>query len=534
MTRKGERSGRWLVRAAARRLAGSDDSGATLILALIFITVVSIVTASILSFVDTGMRTTVAVRGEAGQAAAADGAAQIAVNTIRTNTYAGLSGTHCFGASDTQNLSNFYTGNDGANYSASVVCQKDDPDSRAGGGYFGFKPTYSLLTLGTSAGDGITLDRGVSFGGGFSATGDIYSNASIVVHPSLDTTGSVSARGLCTNNITADGGKHCNLGASESDPNYSAPSGPLQPPSTMPKCTLLGGSYQVLTFQPGLYTDAGVLNGFTGPGSLCSKPILNFTHGVYYFDFSNLNNTWTVADGFVVGGTANTPLDHNIGDHMPGSCKSPVPPNPMPPGWTHPAADQGVTFIFGGQSRLNVTDNSILGIGPAGHVELCGNYSTDSPPLAIYALKSDIKVGKTTVMHAGCDPCDVITSQGLKSGQLEIQGTTYLPKGRIDIGVVVETGQGFNAGVVARSFDISAPFSGSGDIGPVSALPASPTTGRTVVYLSVFVCTGAGPCPTGAGVKKQLGLKVGIGDPNGLPTAAKRQVTVYNWSIQRT
>ncbi len=283
----------------------------------------------------------------------------------------------------------------------------------------------------------------------------------------------------------------------------------------------------MLTFTPGLYDNAGDLNGITGPLTvLCSKPILKFTPGVYYFDFSALNPTWQISDGFVVGGTPATTLDSNIDKHMPGACVSPIPPtNPAPAGWTPPTGGQGVTFIFGGRSRIDVTNN--------GHLELCGNYSAGTPPIAIYGNKSDIKDGKGKILvHAGCGGCDIIEAESLSSGEIVVQGTTYIPNGDVNIAVLVNNGQQFNAGVVARSFSVQALFSSSGDIGPVSALPGPGLPGRTVVYLKVFVCTGAGPC--GVTGRNQLGVKVGVGDPNGGPTPSKRQVTVYNWSVQRT
>ena len=59
MYRTSQRRGGRVLREVAGRLRRSDDSGATLILALIFITVSSLVVAAILSFVDTSMRTTV-------------------------------------------------------------------------------------------------------------------------------------------------------------------------------------------------------------------------------------------------------------------------------------------------------------------------------------------------------------------------------------------------------------------------------------------------------------------------------------------
>ena len=533
MTRKGERSGGWIVRAVARRLAGSDDSGATLILALIFITVVSIVTASILSFVDTSMRTTVAVRSEAGQAAAADGAAQIAINTIRTNKYTGTDSTPCLGTSDTQNLSNFYTAADGTKYSASVVCTKDTTDSQIGGGYFGGKPTYSMLALGLTG--GITLDRGFLSGGhGFTLNGDIYSNSSITVYPSLTTDGVVSARGNCVTKDRITAVKvNCNTSSQVIDPGYAQPgtTADLKTPDTHPTCNIFGGAYQVFTFHPGVYTDSNYLDSFTGGGLgglLCNTPILNFTPGIYYFDFPDLDSTWHVTDGYVVGGKAIKPLNSSIDSNMPGMCQSPIPPNPVPAGWTPPDTTDGVTFIFGGRSKLDVTNG--------GHVELCGRYSASAPPLAIFGNRTDIpdpNNPRKTLVRAGCIACDVIQAESLSSGEIVVQGTTYIPTGDVNVAVLINTGQRFNAGVVARSISVSGLFSSGGDIGPVSALPGPGLPWRTVVYLKVFVCTGAGPCATGGTAKNQLGVKVGIADPSGVVTAAKRQVTVYNWSVQR-
>ena len=132
-----------------------------------------------------------------------------------------------------------------------MQCTKDNPDSQAGGGYFGGKPTYSMLALGTGSGDGITLNRGLFSGGhGFTLNGDIYSNSTINVYPSLTTDGAVSARGHCSSGITAALGKHCDTGVSVADPNYPMPSGPLTPPATQPSCSIFGGSYQVVVRGP--------------------------------------------------------------------------------------------------------------------------------------------------------------------------------------------------------------------------------------------------------------------------------------------
>ena len=68
---------------AARRAAG-DDTGASLVIALIMITVVALVVGSVLLFSDTGIRATVGLRSQASEAYSADSAAQVAVDKLRT------------------------------------------------------------------------------------------------------------------------------------------------------------------------------------------------------------------------------------------------------------------------------------------------------------------------------------------------------------------------------------------------------------------------------------------------------------------
>ncbi|HWB35012.1 MAG TPA: hypothetical protein VHA75_03215, partial [Rugosimonospora sp.] len=123
-----------LSRLVARRVAGSDDRGATLLLALIFITTVSVVTAAILSLVDVSLRTTTVTRTQAAQAAAADGAAQIAINALRKGTfqYAAGSTAPCkLDSDDRLDLTNILTAPDGTAYNATVTCTVDQPDSSA-------------------------------------------------------------------------------------------------------------------------------------------------------------------------------------------------------------------------------------------------------------------------------------------------------------------------------------------------------------------------------------------------------------------
>jgi hypothetical protein len=504
-----------MPREAGRRLARSDDSGATLILALIFITVVAVVIAAILSFVDTSMRTTIAVRDQAARASAADGAAQVAVNYVRTHGYGGsgscLAGMPALGGLYQQN---------GVSYSASVACD-NTADSLADSGLAygsGNKPANAILTLdppGTTAEDGINVTAGgtniVLFGG------DIFSNSTIRAKKNMHTTGAITARGACTGtSITSTPAPVCNYGgAAVGDPGYTAPPTPSATAQTVPACR----TNKVVTFTPGLYTDLAGLNTLTGS---CTGATFHFPPGVYYF---NLNGLWTLNTGFLIGGDATLTDGNN--PVIPGVCRSPI-PRPMP--WTKPPAGDGVEFVFGGTSQLKVSKAQL---------ELCGSYSTNAPPIAVYGLTADLKQGATIVVPAesGCvttiGGCPVISSDNSPNSNLFIQGTTYVPKALINVALNNNTSQTFGGGVVARSFYFAG--TGSPDFsGNVVAGIPDDSLGvglRTVLYLQVFVCPGTTPCGTGG--TPQLKVKVGFRDPSGTPVPGKREVTVYNWSVQR-
>ena len=67
-----------------RRVRPGDDRGALLIIAIVVITVVALVTGFVLTQGDGSLRATVALRDVARASYAADGAAQVAINDLRT------------------------------------------------------------------------------------------------------------------------------------------------------------------------------------------------------------------------------------------------------------------------------------------------------------------------------------------------------------------------------------------------------------------------------------------------------------------
>lgn len=518
--------------ALARRVARSDDSGVSLILALIFVTVVAVVIAATLSFVDTNMRGTIAVRSEAAQAAAADGAAQIAVNNIRRSTYSVSTGacTPFTGGSDTLSLPNFYQAIQGSNYSASVQCTVDTNDSSAGGGGVPItsanRPGNAILSLGTSSSeDGVNLNANGSKNS-IIVHGNIFSNSNIVAdkNPGMTTNATVTARTTCTGAIAANP-KICNFGnganSAGDDPNYAPPPAAPATAQTVPSCN----GTKVRKLSPGLYNNLTALNNLTNSG--CNATFW-FQPGIYYFNYSGV---WTLGSGYVVGGTA---MPGQVADgvvpNMPGSCETPIPPDPVPPGgWINPGPGAGVEFVFGGTSQLALNK---------GAMELCGSYSTTAPPLAVYGLKAADGIPAengciTVIPWTSKSGCSLITSDNSPRSQMFIQGTTYVPAAAVDINLNNATGQVFRYGIIARHVGVTA--TGSANLsGPVIEVPDDTSGGgatRTVVYLAVYVCPGATACGTSG--TAQLKVKVGIIDPTGSAVSGARQITVYDWSVQR-
>ena len=97
-----------MIQRLLRRVRPGDDRGALLIIAIVIVTVVALVTGFVLTQGDGSLRATVALRDVARASYAADGAAQVAINDLRTGYnvgngeptpwyYTNEVGTGCFG-----------------------------------------------------------------------------------------------------------------------------------------------------------------------------------------------------------------------------------------------------------------------------------------------------------------------------------------------------------------------------------------------------------------------------------------------------
>ncbi len=506
-----------------------DDRGASVIFALVFITVGAVGLVAVLSFAYASMRTTIQLRDQAATVAAADGAAKAAMNSLRqgTNTY--TSG-NCFGsgagASNTLALNNFYTPPGAASAtSAAVTCAPDNTHSVLDPGVQVSPintPLNAILTLATGGETGINVS--VSGNRTLRVHGDIFSHSAISVpQGTLQTDTSIRAEGSCTpsGSVVATVSKTCGIAAGDPhgvDPNY-APVGGSTAPQSVPICS---GHDQKVTFTPGLYdnTDLAALNNITS-NSGCKNSILWFQPGTYYF---NWTGTWLIDSGYVVGGTPTSPLVAGTPPTMPGSCKSPIPPNPVG-SWVHPGPNEGVQFVFAGTSQMDVK---------AAKMELCGSYSPITPPIAVYGLKS--AVGSVPA-QSGCittpGGCVMLQTEQSPNNAVFIQGTTYTPRALLNVQLNNNTAQVFRWGVIARALVIS-PTGSANLTGPVIQVPDTNVSGGmiSILYLIVYLCPNSGTCTVAPG-KQRLLVKVAIQDPSGVPIAGQREVTVYTWSIVR-
>ncbi|KRA37624.1 MULTISPECIES: hypothetical protein [unclassified Nocardioides] len=399
------------------RRGALDDTGAILVLAIIIVTVVALVTGLVLTRGDGSLRATIKLRAVAGTTYAADGAAQVVLNGLRTGywdtaddavgtviptnwVFTNEPGDGCFGQSkggfvtedDDLLLSSFYpaTKSSGdAPTSAYVECVPEDATGAQGTVRHvsnANSPGDAIITLGNSGGEnGLSnANKTLRVRGGIRSNSNISASGAIEVNDA-----NVRARTGTCDNVTVSAGytKSCPAGGGPSDPNYPADISTIPVLRTVPSCT---GTYVEL--QPGYYDDAKALTDLT---TGCNK-IVWFRTGSYYFDFHNKSsngdplyengitgaerdNIWKIAGTRVIGGEligGGTPSGATT---IPGACQNPI----------SDAGAQGVQFIFGGDSRLMFDTDSL--------VELCATYRSTRPPIVVYGNKTGSNPTLTTL-----------------------------------------------------------------------------------------------------------------------------------------
>lgn len=366
-----------------------EETGASLVIALVIITTVALVTGALLTHGWTNFRATVSLRGVAGTSYAADTAAKLAINNLRlgrnapgwtTPSFPGAwtnwvytnnaDGTGCFGATgndpdNTLELNNVYpkSGAQAAATSARVECsQVPGTGIFSGAGIEDPDPAdafaRALTTVGTTgAWQGATLKPlGTGNQAAMPMRGGVASKSFIDVESGvLVTDGYVWAEGGCTGNgriVSRD--TVCNAPG-----KVPAPATPASPLTSVP--LYRDADAMGCSFQPGFYNNAADLSAAV---NRCSTA--HFASGVYYFDFRDEShgeaNVWSI-NTTVVGGEL-------TGSGIPGACRSPIANDSV----------TGVQFVFGSTSRIALTDRA--------QVELCGPSRDGNPPMTLYQQPS--------------------------------------------------------------------------------------------------------------------------------------------------
>jgi hypothetical protein len=376
---------------------GNTDEGASLIMVLAFVTFIGLIAGAMLNFSGASLRGASSTKYRGDVSYDVDGALQAGINQIRNSKFVNTDPAAC--GKFLTNANGTGTGTaltfPGPNLGQDVVvkCQGGPSTGMDGNSvpvYSTNRPGQALLTLAPSGTNISSTHNGtLNIKGKVSANGGITASpGSIAVQNAK-----VVAGGSCSG-VTSTVSVECNSAASFSDPDYTVATGTMAHQG-VPACS---GSQKLVKFSPGYYDNAvGLSNIMKGGG--CKAVTYWFQPGVYYFDFRNSLSTasglasvlpsgsdeWSVndADVHIIGGTLSgiTEAQAAAGTvpSLPGSCVSPLTTK----------TNNGVMFVFGGDSRINIAK---------GKMELCGQYYADKLPIAVYAAKAGADTGSDTAL----------------------------------------------------------------------------------------------------------------------------------------
>lgn len=344
-----------------------SEDGSALLIALIFVTVFGVIISVVLSFADTNFRLTSATRLQRSTVYDADAAVESAIAHYRQHSA-------CPPSAAGPNTGQVVT----------VICTIDDSRAKAPTN----APKVAVAAVGSGADDGVSAESG----GTTFIRGGVASKTRISVSSGahLSVNGIVEARGECGPgaitqlNPTITPPVQCSYtpaaGAEDltADPGYPMAAAAAAVPATIDASTITCAGSGPVTLPFGSYRSATDLNKlFSGScaGRVFLFPPASGGVGVYHFDFSDTgSHKWTIAGVDVVGGTI--PVGHTASD-LSSTC---VGPTCLPPGQRCDQEANGVQFIFGGDSQLNVA---------SGGLELCAQPSTTEQQIAIYGVKAN-------------------------------------------------------------------------------------------------------------------------------------------------
>ena len=509
-----------------------NDEGASLVLALAVVILVGLVTAALLTYAGTGLRSTATTAAVNQQGADTGAALQAALNDVRNSAYFNKAGTSCLPGAKKS-----YPTSSG---SLVVTCA---PDPASGGPAGPVEQNannrlpYALLALATGTEPGITKTKN----GPIRIQGNVWSTSTISVEngsacgyswpPDLTSNckgifvdGTVTAeKAVCPAPVWPKTGTFACPAAhvsSADDPGYAQPT----PPSTVstPPTTAACSAATVVPVEPGLYTNATLLNALTSSGNACNNNVFWFKPGVFFFDFKNPgSHVWTFSreDSFLVGGTKKGWTTGKPAS-VPGACVSPF----------DDESASGVTFVFGGDSQFEITEGS---------AELCASYSKTSPPFALFGGKTAGAAPGSFRAQLGCTivagGCSTFTAGSNDGPAVQIQGNVYLPRAAITVGLKRAGANILRAGVIVRSAAFTT-FPNSSFVGNVIDQPSSATTAKpTDVFFTAWQCpAGFAGTPSAASCTLRGRAQARFTDKDGCftPCPGKRGVTVRGWKLE--
>ena len=423
-----------------------DDTGASLVLAIILVLVIGLMAGAVLTAASTGLRAGAAYSESAAAAQDVDGALKGAVNDVRTSTYNFTDGDKkCIPAkgsgagakaADTKRLyfSPSSTELADGRRQVAVACR---PGPTTGGmselvsvscdlvnspGTCN-RPGNAILTLNPTS---VTNEPGLRIDDRLlTVSGRVFSNSTIELNGSMcanspqpPTSNCVElyskvpdfpifARGRCLENgvnrtiapavppvanqprIFSTPAARCNYGSTANvygnDPNFAQPDSSTLTLQTVAACQ---SGQRTLVLNPGYYDDAVALSRWTNGNCVGNKTIV-LRPGTYFFDFKNAEMSNSVSTPAVPRGSniwdiSGSNVSLVAGQAADGGALSgPIAPGRIPGVCRSPLDNANAQ----GVTMVFGGDSRIE--YQSGHVELCGSYNGSSSPIVIYGAKAD-------------------------------------------------------------------------------------------------------------------------------------------------